>query len=146
MLKNIKRYGLLFIIITVALFLTMCELVHHDEPREPVRLDAFTSASTMGTNTIRIDSGIVYDTFAIFYTFFKDSYVDHFIAYGEDTGSLLDTTLVAPWPRTSICTLSNLKPYTEYIIQFRGELPSNAEIENHEAWGKFTTTKLSSHF
>ncbi len=143
---SLKNISLSSFVIIVSLFLSMCELVHQDEPRVPDRIDGFTSASTMGTNQIQVDSGVVYDTFAILYTFFKDSYIDHFLAFGEDTASLLDTILVAPWPRNSICTLSNLKPYTEYIVQFRGELPANAEVENHEAWGKFTTTKLSSHF
>lgn len=137
---------LLYSAILSSLFLSMCELVHQDEPREPIRLDGFTSASEMGTNTIQVDSGFVYDTFAILYTLYRDSYEKHFIAFGDDTSNLLDTIPISVWPRTSICTLSNLQPYTEYTVVFRGELPTNPEQENHEAWGKFTTTKLSSHF
>lgn len=147
MVTDLRKYLGFFIICIISAFFTMCELVHQDEPREPVRFDAITSASEhMGTNRIQIDSGFVYDTFAILYTYYSDSHDEHFLAWGPDSTKMMDTLPIPLWPRSAVCTLSNLKPYTNYSIVFRGQFSKDPVKENHAAWGSFTTTKLSSHF
>lgn len=141
------------IFLFISFLLIACDDVVNDsgivepEPTYPNRIDAITSASEeKGTNNIQIDSGFAYDTFAILYTYYSDSHDEHFLTFGLDSTKMNDTVPIALWPRTSICTLSNLLPSTTYFIQFRGQFSTNPTEENHEAWGNFTTTKLSSHF
>lgn len=147
------------------MFSLMCDLIHHPEPSEPFRLDAVTSATgghggDMDTIPIWIDSGFVYDTFAILHLYSNDGYNKHYVMYGLgnknnltialDSSEAIDSVIVPNFnfitlSNTHICTLANLQPYTTYRIVYRGE-DENKTDENHFVWTSFTTTKLSSHF
>lgn len=144
----LKKISFLSFLLILPLFLVMCELVHQDEPREPNRVDAITSATKMDSIPLRIDSGFVYDTFAILHLYSNDSFDEHYVGYGLDSASIIDSISVPNWTlnNTKICTLTNLQPYTTYTVFYGSHLSWNAINENHSIWGKFTTTKLSSHF
>lgn len=90
------------------------------------KIDGVTGASPM--MDIQVDSGFCYDSFAVLYLYYSDSYDSydrHFVMYGNDTTNFDDTTLVVNWPRNVICTLTNLIPDSDYKFRYRGELSSN---------------------
>lgn len=101
------------------------------------KVDAITAATVMD---LRIDSIHVDSTTATVYTYTKDSYETHFVAYGLDTNLTIDSIAVAPFPRESVTKIENLIPDTTYYILFRGELLADPENENHAVMGSFTTT------
>lgn len=101
------------------------------------KVDAITAATV---KDLWIDSIHVDSTTATIYTYTKDSYETHFIAYGLDTNLTIDTLPVPFFPRESVTKIENLIPDTTYHILFRGELLSDPENENHAVMGSFTTT------
>lgn len=100
------------------------------------KVDAITAATV---KDLRIDSILVDSTTATVYTFTKDSYETHFVAYGLDTNYTIDSLPVPFFPRESVVKIENLIPDTTYHILFRGELLADPQNENHAVVGTFTT-------
>lgn len=107
------------------------------------KVDAITAATV---KDLWIDSIHVDSTSATIYSYTKDSYETHFIAYGLDTNFTIDTLSVPPFPRESVTKIENLIPDTTYHILFRGELLADPENENHAVTGSFTTTLLDTTY
>lgn len=105
---------------------------------DPIKIDAITATTA---KDIWIDSGYIYDSTAFIHTYTKDSYDRHYLAYGIDSTLFTDTLPIPNFPRTAICTLSNLIPNTTYYFFFRGELISNPDKEYHSVMGEFKTTE-----
>lgn len=122
-----------------ALFISCADLTYE----EYLEIDAVSSAS----GDIRVDEGKAYARYAVLQTYHKDSYPHHFIAYGLDT-LYRDTLNVADTPRVHICTLVNLQPDSKYYFKFVGDWPTNPIVENHTAYGEFSTalSPLYNHY
>lgn len=104
------------------------------------KIDAVTGATP--NMDIRVDSGFCYDSFAVLYLYYSDSFDKHFLMYGDDTTKFGDTAMVPNWPRNAICTLANLIPDSTYNFRYRGELASNPSESQYTSIGSMRTQSI----
>jgi len=97
-------------------------------------VDAVASAS----EEIRIKEGKAYSNYTILETYHKDSYLNHYIAYGIT--DYTDTIIMPNFPWDNVCTLKNLIPSTSYKFVFMGNYPPQPELESHSVSGFFNTS------
>ncbi len=104
------------------------------------KIDGVTGATPM--MNIRVDSGFCYDSFAVLFLYYSDSYDKHFVMYGNDTTKFDDTVMVINWPRNVVCTLTNLIPDSAYNFRYRGELASNPTETQYTEIGSMRTQSV----